>query len=161
MHLVAPYKFAAGSPEEQSATAALKRLAATGAANAQPWCGGIPAVQLAWLDRELAAATAAGERAIVCGHHPLLPADGHEIWNAAEVIAVLDRHPCVIAWFNGHNHAGAEVVRKGVPYITFKSILHEPGKTAHARVTVKESQLEITGTGRERSRSFPIEPRKP
>lgn len=157
----APYKFPAGSPEEQSATAALKRLAATGAANAQPWCGGVPAAQLAWLDRELTAADAAGERVIVCGHHPLLPADGHEIWNAAEVIAAIDRHPCVIAFFNGHNHAGAEVVRKGVPYITFKSILHEPGKTAYALVTVKEDRLEITGTGRERSRSYPLVPRKP
>lgn len=158
---LAPYKHPAGSPEEKAATEALKRLAATGAANAQPWCGGISKAQLDWLERELAAADAAGERAIVCGHHPLLPADGHEIWNAAEVIAALERHPCVIAWFNGHNHAGAEAVRRGIPYLTFKSILHEPGKTAYALVTVKPDKLEIAGTGREKSRSYPLVQRKP
>lgn len=155
---LAPYKHPAGSPRERAATAALAKLAATGAKNAQPWCGGISDAQLAWLDRELAAATAAGERALVCGHHPLLPADGHEIWNAAAVMELLDRHPCVIAWFNGHNHAGAEAVRNGVPYLTFKSILHHPDTTAYAVVRITADRLEIIGRGREASRSYPIKP---
>jgi 3',5'-cyclic AMP phosphodiesterase CpdA len=155
---LAPYKHAAGSEGERAATAALKRLAATGAVNAQPWNGGVSATQLGWLERELGAAAAAGERVIVCGHHPLLPADGHQIWNADEVVALIDRHPAVIAWFNGHNHAGEEAVRNGVPYLTFKSILHHPEQTAYALVRVTADRLEITGHGREKSRRFPLRP---
>jgi 3',5'-cyclic AMP phosphodiesterase CpdA len=154
----APYKYPKGTPAAAAASATLKRLAATGAANAQPWSGGLSDTQLAWLDRELTAASAAGERAIVCGHHPLLPADAHQLWNAPAVVDLIDRHRCVIAWFNGHNHAGAEEVRNGVPFITFKSLLHRPDTTAFAMIRVTADTLTITGHGREISRSFPIRP---
>jgi 3',5'-cyclic AMP phosphodiesterase CpdA len=147
----APYKHPAGSPRAAAARAALPD-------KAPPWGGGIGDAQLAWLDRELTAASAAGDRAIVCGHHPLLPADGHQMGNAAAVVELLDRHRCVIAWFNGHNHAGAEEVRNGVPFITFKSLLHHPGQTAWCLVRVTADTLAITGHGREASRTFPLRP---
>jgi manganese-dependent ADP-ribose/CDP-alcohol diphosphatase len=147
----APYKHPAGSPRAAAARAALPP-------GAQPWGGGIGDAQLAWLERELAAATAAGDRAIVCGHHPLLPEDGHPLWNAAAVIELLVRHRCVIAWFNGHHHAGGEVVRDGVPFITFKSLLHHPDQTAWSLVRVTADTLAIAGHGREKSRAFPLRP---
>lgn len=155
---LAPYKYPKGSAEQTAATAALKRLSATGAVSATPWNGGLSATQLAWLGRELTAATAAGERVILCGHHPVLPADAHQLWNAAAVIDLIDRHPCVIAWLNGHNHAGAEQVRNGVPYLTFKSVLHHPATTAYSLISVTRDRLIITGHGREASRTFPLRP---
>ena len=147
----AAYKHPAGSPRAAAARAALPP-------NAPPWGGGMGDAQLAWLDRELAAASAAGDRVIVCGHHPLLPADGHQTWNAAAVVDLLDRHRCVIAWFNGHHHGGGEEVRNGVPFITFKSLLHHPGQTAWCLVRVTADTLAITGHGRETSRAFPLRP---
>jgi manganese-dependent ADP-ribose/CDP-alcohol diphosphatase len=89
---------------------------------------------------------------ILCGHHPLLPAEAHQAWNADEVTAVIDRHPCVRAYFNGHHHAGAEMMRNGVPYITFKSLLHEPGVTAFCEIALYQDRMEIVGNGREKSR---------
>lgn len=157
---LATYKHPAGSPQAESAAALLRELAASGAANAQPWNGGVGGNQLAWLARELGAADAAGERVILCGHHPLLPADAHQIWTAAAVLALIDRHPCVVAYLNGHNHAGAECVREGVPYITFKSILHQPDTTAFAIIRLFADRLDITGHGREKSRSFPLRQRQ-
>jgi manganese-dependent ADP-ribose/CDP-alcohol diphosphatase len=153
---LAAYKHPAASAQAKAAGAQLSQLAATQAANAQPWNGGLGTHQLAWLARELAAADAAGEKVILCGHHPLLPADAHQIWNAAAVLELIDQHPCVIAYFNGHNHAGAETVREGIPYLTFKSILHHPNTTAFSVIQLFSDRLAITGHGREASRSFPL-----
>lgn len=155
----AVYKQVAGSPACKAAQERLARLVATGAANAKPWGGGIGETQMQWLRDELASATAAGVRVLLCGHHPLVPADGHELWNAAPVMELIDRHPCVIASFSGHNHAGAEVVRNGVPYITFKSLLHQPNITAYAMIRLSPDALVIQGRGREVSRRFALHPR--
>lgn len=149
---VSTYKHPAGSPQDLTGEKLLEKLVAEKAPGAKPWNGGVSQEQLAWLDKELAAADTVKQPVIVCGHHPLLPEDPHVVWNRAEVLAVIDKHPCVRAWFNGHNHAGAEVVRNGVPYITFKSLLHEPGVTAYCAVRLFPDRLEIEGNGRETSR---------
>ena len=148
------YKHPAGSAQTQASEEMLAKLLAAGAPGAKRWNGGISAAQLAWLESDLAAADAASEPVILCGHHPLLPAESHQAWNAPDVLAVVDRHQCVRAYFTGHHHAGAEEIRKGVPYITFKSILHEPGVTAYSMIRLFADRLEIVGKGREKSRSY-------
>ncbi|MES2437897.1 MAG: metallophosphoesterase [Verrucomicrobiota bacterium] len=150
------YKHAGGTPDDVECEALLEKLAAENLKNAKPWNGGLSAAQLEWLEKELAEADAAKEPVILCGHHPLLPEDGYQVWNSRAVIAVIDRHPCVKAYFNGHNHAGAEVVRNGVPYITFKSVLHEPGVNAYSGIRLYPDRLEIEGNGREVSRVAPL-----
>lgn len=146
------YKHPKSAPETAAAENFRTELQSSGHPGAKPWNGGVSQAQLDWLERELAAADAANERVIVCGHHPLLPADLHQLWNHEAVLAVLDRHPCVAAWFNGHNHAGDFVERKGTPYVTFCSLLHEPEVTAFAIVEVHTDRIVITGHGREESR---------
>ena len=153
---ISTYKFPQGSARAVAAEAALQQLAAGKPNNAQPWNGGISPVQLAWLDHELAAADGAKQAVIVCGHHPLMPEAGHQAWNSREILAVLDRHRCVRAYLCGHNHAGAEVIVKGVPFITFKSILHQPQVTAYAVVRLFSDRLVIEGRGREKSRVLPL-----
>lgn len=153
---VSTYKHPAGSPEDQADEKLLEKLVTEKATGAKPWNGGISQEQLAWLDKELADADLAEQPVIVCGHHPLLPEDTHVVWNRGEIFAVLDKHPCVRAFFNGHNHAGAEVVRNGIPYITFKSLLHEPGITAFSSVRLYADRVEIEGNGREKSRVIPL-----
>ena len=150
------YKYPAGSPRDLESEALLKQRIREKSNGAKAWNGGVSEVQLAWLERGLAAADAAGEPVVLCGHHPLLPAEGHQVWNHEAVIALIDRHPCVVAYFNGHNHAGAEVLRNGVPYITFKSILHEPAVNAFSAIHLFADRLEIEGNGREMSRVIPL-----
>jgi manganese-dependent ADP-ribose/CDP-alcohol diphosphatase len=150
------YKHPADSRQTRDSGSYMKRLSSERNTELKPWNGAVSAEQLAWIDRELTAADQAGEPVILCGHHPLLPADGHELWNNGEVIALIGRHPSVVAGFCGHHHAGAEVMRDGIPYITFKSILHEPGITAHAIVHLFKDKLEIEGFGREKSRVIPL-----
>jgi hypothetical protein len=53
--------------------------------------GGVSEAQLAWLRQELAAAQAAGERAVVCCHlcfHPATCAPACLLWNYKEVLQV-------------------------------------------------------------------------
>ncbi|MCW1915036.1 metallophosphoesterase [Luteolibacter sp. GHJ8] len=151
---VSVYRNAAASVETARAKEILAGLEAAGAAGAKPWNGGFSATQMAWLERELAAADAAKERVIVCGHHPLAPADMHQMWNHVEVMALLEKHPCVMAWFNGHNHAGDFAEKNGIPYVTFRSMLHHPENTAYSIVEVHADRVKIEGFGREVSREL-------
>lgn len=150
------YRNPAASPETGKAKETLARLEAAKEPGAKPWNGGFTSTQLAWLDRELSAADAAKERAIVCGHHPLIPADMHQAWNSAEIIAVLEKHPSVAAWFNGHNHAGDFAEKNGIPYVTFRSMLHHPENTAYSIVEIHTDRVSIKGFGREVSRELKI-----
>lgn len=150
------YKYQAGSPQDLESEALLKKLDEEKLPNAKPWNGGLSETQLKWLDAELTAADMEKERVILCGHHPLLPAEAHRAWNSDEVLAVIDRHPSVAAYFNGHNHAGAEEIRNGIPYITFKSILHEPEVNSFSAIHLFTDRMEIEGNGREQSRSIPL-----
>ena len=149
---VSTYRHPAGSTAADAGMEAMQALAAAGQVNAKPWNGGISPTQLEWLDRQLGTADAARQPVIVCGHHPLLPEEGHHTWNHREIIAVLKRHPAVRAYFCGHQHAGAQVISDGVPYITFKSLLHEPDVTAYCVVRLFADRLVIEGRGREESR---------
>ena len=150
------YKYPLGSAQEALAKAEFDKRVAGKSNAAKSWNGGVSASQLEWLERELTAADLAKEPVILCGHHPLLPAAGNQSWNSEAVIAMIDRHPSVVAYFNGHDHAGAEVMRKGVPYITFKSILHEPEVNAFSAIHLFADRLEIEGNGREKSRVIPL-----
>lgn len=74
------------------------------------WQGSVDAAQLAWLDDQL---TAARDRyVVVASHHPswtltnLYAPDGAPArFGADAVLAVLLRHPGVVAWAAGHVHA--------------------------------------------------------
>jgi len=150
------YKYPRGSKRDLESEALLKKLAEEKSNCAKSSNGGLSATQLDWLEKELASADAAKERVILCGHHPLLPAIGSQAWNSGKVIDLIDRHPCVAAYFCGHNHAGAEVMRNGVPYITFKSILHEPEVNAYSAIHLFADRIESEGNGRELSRVIPL-----
>ncbi len=150
------YKHPSGSPGNLMGRASLERFKQDKQPGAQPWNGGIDDTQLAWMDRELRAATATGEIVLVCGHHPLLPAAGEQMWNPQPVLELLLKFPCVKAWLNGHNHAGAYAIHEGLHCVTFCSILHQPDKNAWSTVAVHDDRLIITGHGREVSRDLPF-----
>ena len=132
----------------------LARLQAAKVRQAKPWNGAIGAAQLAWLDRELTAARAAKLRVIMLAHHPVWPDNDHNVWNAAEVLALLDRHRHVVAWLNGHNHAGAFGERDGLPFVTMRGMVETAATTAYAVARVQPDRLVLEGQGREPSREM-------
>jgi manganese-dependent ADP-ribose/CDP-alcohol diphosphatase len=76
------------------------------------------------------------------------------VWNAPEVLAVLDRHPHVVAWLNGHNHAGAFGERNGVSFVTLKGMVETAATTAYAITRFLPDRLILEGQGREPSREL-------
>jgi manganese-dependent ADP-ribose/CDP-alcohol diphosphatase len=109
---------------------------------------------LAWLERTCTEARAAERKVIVFAHHPVIPAGPHNVWNSDEILALIDRHPQVVAWINGHNHAGAYGERKGVPYLTMHGMVETQRTNAFATARVLKDRLVLTGHGREPSREM-------
>jgi hypothetical protein len=122
-----------------------RRLADEGRKNARPWNAGIGEAQLAWLEKELAAATAAGQRVLLACHYPILPEDPHNLWNDREMVALIDRFPAVAAWFNGHHHAGNYARRGHCHYVNFKGMVETADHSAYAIATLHPDRIEIEG----------------
>jgi manganese-dependent ADP-ribose/CDP-alcohol diphosphatase len=151
---VSTYAHAAGTPERVEAEQELARVTVAKLVQAKPWNGAIGARQLAWFDRECATARAAKQKIIVLAHHPVYPANQHNLWNAAEVLALLDRHSQIVAWINGHNHAGNFGERNGVPFLTVHGMVETPNTTAFATAKILDDRIVLTGHGREPSREM-------
>lgn len=155
---VSTYAHAAGSPEQAAAAKELARLQAAKIRQAKPWNGALGAGQLAWFERECAAARTAGRKVIVLAHHPVFPDNDHNAWNSAAVLEVLDRHSHVVAWLNGHNHAGAYGERHGVPFLTMRGMVETADTNAFATARILGDRIVLTGHGREPSREMKFRP---
>jgi hypothetical protein len=151
---VSTYAHAPGTSARSAAEVELARLVREQMPQAKPWNGGIGAAQLAWLDRSCATARTEGRNVVIFAHHPVAPDGAHNVWNSAAVLAVIRRHPHVVAWFNGHNHAGAFAEVDGVPFVTLQGMVETPDTTAFATARLLEDRIVLTGHGREPSREL-------
>ena len=119
------------------------------------WNGALGQAQLDWLKKNLNEAKRAGEKVILFCHFPVFPKDVHNLWNAKQVLSVLTRHPHVVAYMNGHNHAGGYGKLSGQHYVTFKGMVNTH-ETAYSVVHVHRDRLEIKGEGRQQDKTLPI-----
>lgn len=151
---VSTYAHPEGSPPQAGAARELARLQAARVRQAKPWNGGLGRAQLAWLEDTCAAASQERRRVVILCHHPVLPDADHNLWNAPEVVALLGRQPAVVAWLNGHNHAGGFAQHQGVPHVTLHGMVETADTTAFATARLLEDRMIITGHGREPSREL-------
>jgi 3',5'-cyclic AMP phosphodiesterase CpdA len=142
----------AGDARRELAAQRLKALKDRGAENAQSWNGSLGDEQFAWLEATLRRAREAGERVIVMNHYPVFPANMHNMWDSERIVALLTGQPHVVAFFNGHNHAGNYGEREGVHFMNFKGMVDTPTTTAYSIVSVHADRIEIQGFGREENR---------
>jgi manganese-dependent ADP-ribose/CDP-alcohol diphosphatase len=142
------------SAERASALAELARVKARKLPQAQDWNGAVGAKQLAWFEGVAADASRRGLMVVVFAHHPAAPAGGHDAWDASEVLAALGRHRNVVAWFNGHNHAGGFAQVEGLPCVTFRGMVETPDTNAFATARFLDDRVIIAGHGREPSREL-------
>lgn len=145
-----------GDPRRQEAKDLMKALEIAGALNGQRWNGAIGDIQYDWLAAKLKEAKAAGEKVIVMNHYPVFPENGHNALNSDRLLALLAEHDHVVAYLNGHNHAGNFGVSDGTYFVNFKGMVDTEDTSAYAIVSVWEDRLEISGFGRETSRTLAL-----
>ena len=106
----------------------------------------IPQAQLDWLEADLAANALP---TIICIHQLLDEDEGMVfVRNAAEVRAVLERHPEVLAVFQGHHHAGSYQQVGSIHYYTLKAMVEGGGMDSSSYAIVEvfnDGSLAITG----------------
>jgi predicted MPP superfamily phosphohydrolase len=129
----------------------LSALKAENAINAMEWNGGFSQTQISWLRKELDSATAAGEKAFLICHFPLVPENVHNLLNYKEVLALLENYHNIIAWFNGHNHEGNYGNFNMIHFVNFKGMVDTESSNSYAIVDVYKNKLWIRGSGREKS----------
>ncbi|MCX6926037.1 MAG: metallophosphoesterase, partial [Verrucomicrobia bacterium] len=142
------------STEWAAAKAVLQRLTAAGAANAQSWNGAVGGPQLEWFEATCRKAASNGQKVVVFSHNPIFPADAHVTWNSDQLLEAVKRHRNVVAWFSGHNHAGAYGVHDEVPFVTLKGMVETKDTNAFAEAHMHSDHIELVGHGREVSRKL-------
>lgn len=117
----------------------------------RPWGGALGPGQLAWLTSSLEQASQRGEWVMVFSHIPLLvEASGPQgvLWNAAEVVKLLEKSGRVAAYFGGHHHSGGYFFKNGIHHVTIEGVVESPADgNAYAVVKVYKNKLVIDGTG--------------
>jgi manganese-dependent ADP-ribose/CDP-alcohol diphosphatase len=141
-----------GTRQYAPAAAQLQNLNEQGVVSAKPYNGGLSKKQLQWLEAQLKSAKRAQQKVIIFSHFPAFPDDAHNLWNANEVLQVLDGYDQVVAFFNGHNHAGNYGQRQGVHYLNLKGMVETAESTAFSVISVFPDRLELKGYGREKDR---------
>ena len=148
---VSTYAWPKGSLEHNASVKVKKEKYA----KSPDWNGAIGKKQMAWLQSRLKAAEKAKENVILYCHFPVYPIDVHCLWNAKEVVNLLEKFSCVKAWINGHNHHGNYGKKKGIHYITLKGMV-DTEKTSYAFIKVMNDSIEVKGVGRQKSMSLKI-----
>lgn len=123
--------------------------------DAPKWNGGIGEKQLSWFENQLEDATTKNQNVIVFCHFPLYPEDIHNLWNASELIEMIEKYPVVKAYLNGHNHGGNYGIKNGVHYVNLKGMV-DTEETSYAIIDIFEDHIQINGFGREEDRSLSI-----
>lgn len=119
------------------------------------WNGAIGPEQISWLENVLERSAKNGEKVVLYCHFPVYPENIHNLWNAKEIINIIEQFPCVKAYFNGHNHAGNYGLKNGVHYLTLKGMV-DTEQTSYATINVHADRLEVVGYGRETNRVLEI-----
>lgn len=117
--------------------------------NATFWNGMLGEEQRQWLDNTLSDCDASGDRVLVFGHHPLLPAASdatHCAWDGPEAVEILDSHASVAAYFCGHDHRGGYAVSPGgVHHTTLAGMVETPLESnAYGVLTVRGTSPSVS-----------------
>ncbi|MGA7710812.1 MAG: metallophosphoesterase [Rhizomicrobium sp.] len=144
-----------GWPEADPKTAESRKIHDERYPTAPLWDGGLGDEQMAWLDRTLADADAAQRKVMILCHFPVYPENPHDLWNAPDVIALLEKHPSVKMWLNGHNHDGNYGEKNGVHYLNLRGMLDTP-ETSYAVLEFFADKIVVYGTGREQDFTLPL-----
>lgn len=152
---VALYRHAADDDRTTQARMLFEKLKKAKVKQAQVSNGAMGDEQMKWLKSELDAAQKAGQRVVLFNHYPVIPAnDGHNLWNAQELVSLLEKYQNIAAYMNGHNHRGNYGTHAGIHFVNFKGMVETESKSAYGIVRCFADRLEIEGYGLEPDRKL-------
>jgi len=148
-NVISLYSHPAGSPEAKLSRDTITRLYPDELNHG--YNGGYGAEQLAWVDRQLSEAAAAGEKVVIFQHCPV--ASGGKSPAALDsdlMLELIDRYPGTVRLcLSGHHHPGGEFVRNQVLFKTVKAQVESDVPT-YLIVELTDSAIIVHGFGSER-----------
>ena len=132
----------------------LSEMKKSDAINAVEWNGGLSIQQMKWLKIQLDEAIANNEKTFLLCHFPVAPDNVHNLLNYKEVLPLIENYSNIVAWFNGHNHAGNFESINNVSFITFQGMVETESSNSFAIVYVHKDKIVIRGYGREKNRTI-------
>lgn len=152
---IGTWRYPTADPRTAEARAMKEELAKKYDREMAPWNAAIGAKQMEWLEKELTAAKTAGQSVILFNHYPVMPAgDGHNLWNAEELVALIEKYDNVAAYMNGHKHSGNYTKSGNCHYVNLKGMVETEAETAYATVKCFPDRIEIEGMGLEPARNL-------
>jgi manganese-dependent ADP-ribose/CDP-alcohol diphosphatase len=127
------------------------KLKNDGELNGTDWNGGMSSKQLVWLSNQLNNSVKNNEKVFIMCHFPVYPENEHNLLNYTDVLTILKRYTNIIAWFNGHNHAGNYGNYNMIHFITMRGMVETEKINSYALIEVYNNKIWIKGSGREKS----------
>ncbi|XP_077980367.1 uncharacterized protein LOC144435644 [Glandiceps talaboti] len=113
--------------------------------------GAMSKCQLQWLDGILQSACDKEEKVVLFGHTPIHPSASSPIclqWNYDEVLEIIHKYNCVVAYFCGHEHEYSLGTDHGIHHILMDGIIEvEPDSNSYAIVDVYSNKVVMRGFG--------------
>jgi len=111
------------------------------------WNSAIGPEQQNWLKQQLDSAGLLGQKVIIFSHMPVRPLGREEnLWNDYEIIGIIENHPQVVAYINGHNHQGDYILKNGIHYITIHGMV-EVGSNSYGILEIFKDYMILKGFG--------------
>lgn len=149
------HRFVAGSDNYQKAEKLYNKIRIT-KSDIPEWNGSIGRDQLNWLKAKLVKSSKIKEKVVIFCHYPIFPKNIHCLWNDDEVLNIIESFDCVVAYINGHNHAGNYAFHNHIHYLTIQGMVETIDTNAFAIIEVYPDKLNVVGYGREHSRILTI-----
>jgi predicted phosphodiesterase len=120
-------------------------------ANNYDWNGAIGKAQQNWLKQELDSAKLLSQKVILFSHLPLCPeSNAHNLWNDYEILEIIESASHVVAFINGHNHAGDYLKQNGIHHITISGMV-ETRINSYGILEIYNDSLVLRGYGNQES----------
>jgi manganese-dependent ADP-ribose/CDP-alcohol diphosphatase len=129
----------------------ITKIRSEGDVNGMDWNGGMSSKQILWLSNQLNYASKNDEKVFIMCHFPVYPVNEHNLLNYKDLLTVLEGYTNIIAWFNGHNHAGNYGNFNMIHFITMRGMVETEESNSFALVEVYKNKIWIKGSGREKS----------
>jgi manganese-dependent ADP-ribose/CDP-alcohol diphosphatase len=129
----------------------IMKLKNDGEVNGLDWNGGMSSKQLLWFSDQLMKSEKNNEKVFIMCHFPVFPENVHNLLNYRDVLTILNGYTNIIAWFNGHNHAGNYGNFNMIHFVTMKGMVETEKANSYALIEVYKNKIWIKGSGREKS----------